>query len=99
MPVEYKLSDDNRDMVISVVGRFDINVTRELRVIFSDRTDVNYIINMSETDHLDSSALGVLINIKKDIGDHKRISIINCNHQVKRLLLISRCDKKFDIEK
>jgi anti-anti-sigma factor len=47
---------------------------------------------------MDSSALGMLLNMQKSMGN-KQLSyqIIHCQEQVARILKISRFDKKFDI--
>jgi anti-anti-sigma factor len=48
---------------------------------------------------MDSSALGMLINMKKYWQDRdSNIRIINSSPQVKKIFAISRFDKKFTIE-
>jgi anti-anti-sigma regulatory factor len=48
---------------------------------------------------MDSSALGMLLNMKKNLtGKVETIQISNCQPQLKKILQISRFDKKFDID-
>jgi anti-anti-sigma factor len=57
------------------------------------------IIDLRETDYMDSSALGMLLNMKKTLGESvSSITISNCRPQLKKILQISRFDKKFDID-
>ncbi|RRS07418.1 anti-sigma factor antagonist, partial [Pseudoalteromonas sp. J010] len=45
------------------------------------------------------SALGMLLNMKKTLGTSvSSIHISNCRPQLKKILQISRFDKKFDID-
>jgi anti-anti-sigma factor len=47
---------------------------------------------------MDSSALGMLLNMKKTLEDKVTVfEITNCQPQLKKILQISRFDKKFDI--
>lgn len=98
MPVENTLSSDGNTVTIGISGRFDFEVVQEFRAAYNDKSNVNFIIDMRSTEHMDSSALGMLLNMRKSLGDATKISIINCRPQIKKILTISRFDKKFDIE-
>lgn len=98
MPVESALSSDGKNLTISISGRFDFEIVQEFRNAYAEHKNVNYIIDMRATEHMDSSALGMLLNMRKSLGDNARISIINCRPQIKKILTISRFDKKFTLE-
>ena len=98
MPVESALSSDGKNLTINISGRFDFEIVQEFRNAYAEHKNVNYIIDMRATEHMDSSALGMLLNMRKSLGDNTRISIINCRPQIKKILTISRFDKKFNIE-
>ncbi|MCG8533694.1 MAG: STAS domain-containing protein [Pseudomonadales bacterium] len=98
MPVDSTLSSDGKTLTINISGRFDFEVVQEFRDSYSDHKDIDYIIDMRATEHMDSSALGMLLNMRKSLGDNTKVSIINCRPQIKKILTISRFDKKFDIE-
>jgi HptB-dependent secretion and biofilm anti anti-sigma factor len=56
-------------------------------------------IDFSATKYIDSSALGMLLNIKKHFKDAGvKIKIVSASDQVKKILMISRFDQKFIIE-
>jgi anti-anti-sigma factor len=98
MPVENTQSSDGKTVTIGITGRFDFEVVQEFRAAYSEKPNVDFIIDMRATEHMDSSALGMLLNMRKSLGDSAKISIINCRPQIKKILTISRFDKKFDIE-
>ena len=98
MPVESTLSSDNAELTISVVGRFDFELVQEFRAAYTDKKGSLYTIDMRATEHMDSSALGMLLNMRKTLGEDVKISIVNCRPQIKKILTISRFDKKFSIE-
>lgn len=98
MPIESQLSSDGKSLTIGVVGRFDFELVQDFRSAYSAHNNVNYIIDMRSTEHMDSSALGMLLNMRKTLGDSVSISIVNCRPQIKKILTISRFDKKFKIE-
>lgn len=98
MPVDSTLSSDGKTLTINISGGFDFEVVQEFRDSYSDHKDIDYIIDMRATEHMDSSALGMLLNMRKSLGDNTKVSIINCRPQIKKILTISRFDKKFDIE-
>mgnify|MGYP005723562971 CR=1 FL=1 len=98
MTVDSTLSSDGKNLTINISGRFDFEVVQEFRSAYTEHSDVDYVIDMRSTEHMDSSALGMLLNMRKSLGDTAKISIINCRPQIKKILTISRFDKKFEIE-
>jgi len=98
MPVESTLSSDGKTLTINISGRFDFEIVQEFRNAYAEHKNMHYVIDMRSTEHMDSSALGMLLNMRKSLGDAAKISIINCRPQIKKILTISRFDKKFNIE-
>lgn len=98
MPVESTSSSDGKTITIGISGRFDFEIVQEFRAAYGEKKDASFVIDMRATEHMDSSALGMLLNMRKSLGDNAKISIINCRPQIKKILTISRFDKKFDIE-
>lgn len=101
MSVKANLSRDGGTLTISVDGKFDFGALTEFRHAYSnDHGRVSrYVVDMRGTDTMDSSALGMLLNMKKflNVGD-REIKITNCRPTLKKILLIARFDKKFMIE-
>ena len=89
------------ELVIAISGRFDFTQVKEFRDAYSadSSTSANaYVVDLRETEHMDSSALGMLLNMRKHLGDSASIRIANSRPQIKKILTISRFDKKFNID-
>ena len=89
------------ELVIAISGRFDFTQVKEFRDAYSDDSVGNprsYVVDLRETEHMDSSALGMLLNMRKHLGDSAPIRIANSRPQIKKILTISRFDKKFNID-
>lgn len=98
MPVESSLSSDGKKLTININGHFNFEIVQEFRNSYINHKDVDFIIDMRATEHMDSSALGMLLNMRKNLGDAANIAITNARPQIKKILTISRFDKKFSIE-
>lgn len=101
MSLSKHLSAEGDVLTIQIKGKFDFNLVQSFRQAYTeinDNTD-KVIIDLRETDYMDSSALGMLLNMKKTLGEKvSNIKISNCRPQLKKILQISRFDKKFDID-
>ncbi|MFD2230560.1 STAS domain-containing protein [Alkalimarinus sediminis] len=97
MSVLSKASADGGELVISVLGTFDFSCVQDFRTSYNtDKQYKKYTIDMAKVDHIDSSALGMLLNMKKTVGEATPITISNCKPNIKKIFVISRFDKKFD---
>ena len=56
-------------------------------------------IDFTHTRYMDSSALGMLLNVKKHFqGANVPVKITSVNEQIRKILTISRFDQRFMIE-
>ncbi|CAM2965231.1 STAS domain-containing protein [Pseudoalteromonas distincta] len=93
-------SVDGTTLTIQIKGKFDFNLVQSFRQAYAQMSEktVKVIVDLRETDYMDSSALGMLLNMKKTIDSQvETIEISNCQPQLRKILQISRFDKKFDI--
>ena len=101
MTVKADLSKQEDVLTISIDGKFDFGSLKEFRQAYTgDHQRVQkYVVDMRRTETMDSSALGMLLNMKKYLNKADReIRIINCGPTLKKILLIARFDKKFAID-
>jgi len=86
---------------ITISGRFDFSVHKEFRDAYSGQSSGSnneYVIDMSQTEYVDSSALGMLLLLREHAGsDQAKVSINGSNKDVKEILLVSNFDKLFTI--
>ena len=97
MSIATSKSDDGKTVTIKVDGRFDFSVHKDFRNAYKDYDDsTSYKVNLSGTEYLDSSALGMLLLLKKHADS--KVVIESPNDEVKRVLTIANFDKVFSIE-
>lgn len=100
MSVERTLSSDGKVLTIIMDEKFDFGKVQDFRNAYgSDVENVQEIkVDLENTEYMDSSALGMLLNMRKSMSDQvSTFKIVNCRPQVAKILKISRFDKKFDI--
>ena len=101
MTIETKFSEDGKLLVIHIKGKFDFTMLNEFRQAYCDVANGvnNYVVDMRDTSTIDSSALGMLLNMKRHLNlKDGEIKIINCNDIVNKVLHITNFNKKFIIE-
>ncbi|WP_111977719.1 STAS domain-containing protein [Algibacillus agarilyticus] len=101
MSLTKSLAADGSSFTIQIKGKFDFNLVQDFRAAYADVGDntPKVIIDLRETEYMDSSALGMLLNMQKNLGSKvSGIRIANCRPQIKKILQISRFDKKFEID-
>ncbi|MFC3093336.1 anti-sigma factor antagonist [Alteromonas sediminis] len=100
MSIEKSLSADGTTLTIKMDSKFDFSKVKDFRETYDDVGDelTTIIVDLSRTEYMDSSALGMMLNMQKTLsGRPVSYKIQNCQEQVARILKISRFDKKFDI--
>ena len=91
----------DKKLTIRIQGRFDFSAHQEFRDAYekSASNPEGYVVDMSETTYLDSSALGMLLLLRDHAGgDNSAIEIVNCNSDVKKILTISNFEQLFTIK-
>jgi len=91
----------DQKLTIRIQGRFDFSAHQEFRDAYEKNAQKpeGYVVDMSETTYLDSSALGMLLLLRDHAGgDNSEIEIVNCNTDVKKILNISNFEQLFSIK-
>lgn len=100
MPVHTRHRDDGETRIIAIEGRFDFSTHQAFRDAYeSDAGQIHrWVIDLSGTTYLDSSALGMLLLLRDHAGgDSAKIQLENCNPDVRRILSISNFEQLFTI--
>ena len=102
MTIKSALLEDGAVLNIAIDGRFDASSLDEFRRAYED-VDANdlqkYVVDLKDTVHLDSSALGMLLVLRDFAGgDHAKIVIDNCSPEVKKIFAISSFEQLFTIQ-
>jgi anti-anti-sigma factor len=100
MSLDREFSGDGKELTIYLDERFDFGKVQDFRLAYSKGNEgINsVVINLQKTKYMDSSALGMLLNMQKSLNDSvTSFKIIHCRPQVLKILQIARFGKKFDI--
>lgn len=100
MGITSELTDNDTTLVIKVDEKFDFGKVQGFRDAYDNLPEKVKVIevDLSDTEYMDSSALGMLLNMQKTLSDRQiEYKITHCRAQVSRILKISRFDKKFVI--
>ncbi len=101
MSISSQLSSSNTELIITVDGRFDASLLDEFRLSYESVPDTvkKYIVDLKRTEHLDSSALGMLLVLRDFAGgDKSNVEIANANSEVKKIFTISSFEKLFNVQ-
>lgn len=100
MAINACLSPNGEELTINVQGRFDFSSLQVFRNAYENQEchPKSYIIDLKESDYLDSSALGMLLALRDHAGgDNSDIKIINCTPDVKKIFVITKLDELFTV--
>lgn len=103
--VSTELSDNGNALIIRVAGNFDFNMHRDFQRAYQNLfpSPKRFCIDLSETQHLDSAALGMLLLLRDHcLGEEGgppqcQVELMNANEHVGRILAVSNFDKIFTI--
>jgi len=101
MSITSTVSTDGNQLTINVSGRFDFSSLQLFRNAYENQSvqPKSYIVDLKDSDYLDSSALGMLLALRDHAGgDSANIRIVNCNPDVKKILVITKLDELFTVE-
>lgn len=100
MGVTTRLDSSGGVLYISVSGRFDFGIHQQFRdaTNLSHKSIKTIEVDLSQTDYLDSSALGMLLVLRDKVGDNKNaVAIKNAKPEVRKILEIANFDKLFTL--
>jgi len=99
MSITTSESNDGNLVTIHVSGRFDFAAHQEFLRAYKQhpRGEKSFIVDLRNTDYMDSSAMGMLLQLR-DYGtkDHE-MALLNSNDGVREILQIANFDKIFKV--
>lgn len=101
MGIQSRISEDGKELVIAIQGRFDFSAHQDFRNSYEaiESEPTTFKVDMNETTYLDSSALGMLLLLRDHAGGNSsHIEIVNCSPDVKKILTISNFEQLFSIQ-
>ncbi len=101
MTITANLSPDGNELTIIVQGRFDFSSLQQFKNTYEKVSPKpkSYLIDLKDSDYLDSSALGMLLSLRDFAGgDEANIRITGANADIKKILVITKLDELFKVE-
>ena len=101
MAIKTQGSEDSTVFTISISGRFDITAFKDFGESYKDKLESvsKWIIDMGETEYVDSSALGMLLMLRERAGsENADINIGNMNSDIKKIFTMANFNKLFNME-
>ena len=98
MAISTTLSQDGKELTITIDGRFDFGMQNEFRNCYQNSNAAEYVIDLNNTEYMDSSALGMLLMMREYAGGIKsKICLKNCSHDIKTILSVANFHNLFKI--
>lgn len=101
MPLTLESSGDSKIKTIKISGRFDFSTQNEFRDCYHGippEDGIEFVIDMDGANYIDSSALGMLLMMREQLGgDSAKISITNCSSEIKNILHVANFQTLFDM--
>lgn len=99
MGVTAHRSENGDEVTVTVAGRFDYRVYDSFKASYSLLDNSQQVsVDLSKTDYMDSSALGMLLMLREHVGRATKILLLKPTPDVQRVLSIANFDKLFSIE-
>jgi anti-anti-sigma factor len=101
MTISSKLSGDGKELVISINERFDFSLHQQFRDAYNNLTtqELTYILDLSQTEYMDSSALGMILLLKDHVQLHAgQLIISKPSDTVRKILEIAQFQRLMTIE-
>ncbi len=100
MELNATVSKDGQEMLIVTPERFDFKWHSDLRNAYEKTGNgcQRFVLDMRNTEYMDSSALGMLLQLREFTGNRKEaIRIKNVGRSVRDILTIANFDKLMTI--
>ena len=101
MSLETSLINGGKTLQVKLPSTFDIGIHKEFRELHSnlESTVQDFAIDFVDTQHMDSSALGMLLLLRDELSSGStNITLINCSANIKELLKLARFDTLFTVK-
>ena len=101
MSVNSKLSGDGQQFIIAIDERFDFSLHQLFRDSYNNLTTqgLQYTLDLSRTEYMDSSALGMILLLKDHVQLHAgQLTISRPSETVRKILEIAQFQRLMTIE-
>lgn len=101
MKIERKIDNEGKRKIFSIEGELDVHNVKSLKSEIVDSIEQegwSYILDMEKVSYLDSSGLGMLVYIKKELHrNSSELRIINLKNSVMNVFKLTKLDEYFKL--
>lgn len=102
MKIDCRIDNNTKTKTFVLEGELDVHNAKNLKSAVLESLENEegwtYILDLGEVTYLDSSGLGMLVHIKKEITHEEgNLKIINIQSQVFNVFKLTRLDEFFDL--
>jgi len=99
MSVTTTVAPDGNEITIHISGRFDFSTHRDFVSGYKEYTkgEKTFIVDLNAADYMDSSAMGMLLQLREYGKGDAGVKLINANDGIREILRIANFDKLFSI--
>ncbi len=101
MTVYSEFLKDKNQLIIRIHGQFNFSVYHDFQQSYEtvQAENPSYVIDLQQTEYMDSSALGMLLVLREYAGNENAdIRLINATPDIAKILEISNFHRLFKIE-
>ncbi len=101
MTVKHQYDESNKELMIQIKGHFNFALVSAFREIYAAvERPHKIVVDLKDTDMIDSSGLGILLYMQKHFGSKKENTrLINCNSTLNKTLSMAQFGKMFTISR
>ena len=99
MSIASNVSTDGGTVTIQVNGRFDFAAHQDFMKSYKQypKGEKRYVVDLKAADYMDSSAMGMLLQLRDYGTKAAKVQLVNGNDGIKEILRIANFDKLFQI--
>lgn len=99
MAISVNASSDGKTITVILPNEFDFRAHKEFRDTHKNpKSGVKYILDFTKTEHMDSSALGMLLLMREELGnDNANVRLVNCRDNIRSLLEMASFHHLFEL--
>ncbi|NLI75930.1 MAG: STAS domain-containing protein [Candidatus Riflebacteria bacterium] len=102
MKIATKVDDKKRHVTFALEGELDVHQVKGLKSTISEAIvagDWSYAIDLAKVGYLDSSGLGMLVYLKKEITRQGgRLQLLNVAESIRSVFQLTRLDEFFGLK-
>lgn len=99
MSITTSESNDGKKVTIHVSGRFDFAAHQDFLRAYKQhpRGEKAFVVDLRNTEYMDSSAMGMLLQLRDYGSKNQAMELVNGNDGVREILQIANFDKIFKV--